>query len=100
MDELGVRHVPVVDAGRRLVGLVTARDLLRRVGPEPAGASLVSVDQVMTADVRSVTPDDGIGRAARVMIEAEVTCLPVVEAGRLVGMLTERDFVRHLSRVG
>ena len=93
----GIRHLPVVRHGQ-LVGLVTHRDLLR---------SAVSHDQrsttaadVMTRDPEAVRPDTSLVRAARLMLEKKFGCLPVTEAdGRLVGIITESDFVRFAADV-
>jgi CBS domain-containing protein len=49
------------------------------------------VEEVMAKEVRTCGPDDPINEAARAMWEADCGCLPVVERGRLVGMLTDRD---------
>ncbi len=102
-----IRHLPVVDAEGRLRGLVSHRDLLRAQigagdGPGAAQAQLarVAVSEVMQRDVTSVPGDRPLDEAARLMIEHKYGCLPVVDAdGRLVGIVTETDFVRLTMRL-
>lgn len=105
--ELGrVRHLPVVD-GRRLVGLVTHRDLLSAslssldASPEEDATKKqhVFVRDVMRRDVISVRPATPALEAARLMVEHKVGCVPVVDGEhRLVGILSEADFLRLAAR--
>ncbi|MGA8566779.1 MAG: CBS domain-containing protein [Candidatus Binataceae bacterium] len=57
----------------------------------------LSVKEVMTSDVITTSPDTPL-EAARVLAERKLGCLPVVEDGRLVGILTEGDFVAMVAR--
>ncbi len=105
MYEHWVRHIPVVDSKRHLVGLVTYRDLLRRSlieqGGRPAWVeqeelSRIEADEVTQHLVDRIAPDDDLRQAGRLLLDTKKSCLPVVEEGRLVGMLSESDFVRYL----
>lgn len=100
-----VRHVPVVDGEGALVGLVTYRDLLRRaliersdrpVWVEQEELEQMDVDSVTQHVVDEVTPDTDLAEAGRLLLDNKKGCLAVVEDGRLVGMLSEADFVRYL----
>jgi CBS domain-containing membrane protein len=103
-----VRHLPVLDDdGQKLVGIVTQRDLFRDALAQALGYgkhaqrqlldSLV-VKNVMATEVVTVRPDASLAYAARVLTERKIGCLPVVEDGRLVGILTEGDFVALVAR--
>jgi acetoin utilization protein AcuB len=114
MRERRLRHLPVVDGRGRLLGIVTDRDLRSAtLGPavseygDPAdagrlrtlGARLddVQVREVMTWAALTIGPERPVAQAAAVMSEARVGALPVVEAGRLIGILTEHDVLRALA---
>lgn len=106
MDAEHIRHIPVIDEEKELVGLVTHRDLLRNALSPPADLprnmqreilSRSSVDRIMIQDIETIEPDAPIGEAAEIMLENKYGCLPVVEGKRLVGILTEADFVRCLA---
>jgi len=105
MAERNIRHAPVVGYGGVLLGLVTHRDLLRNtLKPEalPPQAQaeamqLTTAGEVMTLNPVTVGPDLDIREAARVMLAKKYGCLPVVEGSRLVGIVTESDFVRFLA---
>lgn len=102
-----IRHLPVV-AGDRVVGLVSQRDLFRAAlssavarSPEDEQRWLarIPVRQSMTREVLSAHPDADVGHAVEMMLRERVGCLPVVEDGRLVGLLSETDCLRHLARL-
>ena len=97
-----VRHMPVL-SGEKLVGVVSNRDLLAaslttalEFGAKERRAFLRSVEvrEVMTKNVVSVGPDMPIAKAARILIDRRIGCLPVVKGGALVGLVTETDFLR------
>ena len=103
MDELGVRHLPVVADGR-LVGVLSDRDLLEStgagiLGPRPE-ASSGTVESLMHKDPVTAAPDDFIVSAVTELSVHGIGCLPVVDAGRLVGIVTETDFLRLVAQLG
>lgn len=109
MDDHAVRHVPVVDADGDVVGLVSHRDLLRAALIERADLPVVvertllertHVRDVMTTYVETVAPDTPLAEAARRMLESRIGSLPVTDGARLVGILTEADFVRSHAGAG
>jgi CBS domain-containing membrane protein len=104
-----LRHLPVVDDDGRLVGLVSHRDILRAQISSLTGLtaderrtrqSEVKVSQLMTRDVWTSGPDAFASAAGQTLIDHKFGCLPVVDAaGRLVGIITERDYLRFAVKV-
>ena len=105
MRERGIRHLPVLDGDGRLIGIVTDRDLrhvifdvaLGQVGEHSEGGDDVPVRQVMTWGVVTVAPTADLRAAIAVMRERRLGALPVIEAGHVVGILTERDLLDALQ---
>ena len=103
-----VRHLPVVDDdGEVLVGIVTQRDLFRDALAQALGygkhaqrkiLDTLSVKDVMATEVVTTGPDTSLIEAARLLTERKIGCLPVIDDGRLVGILTEGDFVALIAR--
>ena len=96
MDWRKIRHVPVEDAQHKLVGLVTHRTILRLLARNPEAFSehrSVPVSQIMERDLIIATPTMSTLEAINLMRLHKVGCLPVVEGDRLVGIVTERDFM-------
>ena len=103
MKKRKLRHLPVVDRGGRLVGIVTDRDLRQvvfdpriqaRLGDLAAALGTLTVRDVMTWGVVTVRPETEIRQAAQLMREQKVGALPVVEGDRVIGILTESDLLR------
>jgi CBS-domain-containing membrane protein len=98
------RHLPVIDNDRRLVGLITHRDLLRGqisvlTGLTPEQRRVrheeMKVSQLMTTDVWTVGEDTLASHAGQTLLDHKFGCLPVVDVtGVLVGIITERDFLK------
>jgi CBS domain-containing protein len=95
MEWRKIRHVPVEDADHRLVGLVTHRNILRLVARDPGAfhGKSVPVSQVMETNLITATPKTTTLEAIQLMRLHKVGCLPVVDNGKLVGIVTERDFM-------
>ena len=105
METQGIRHVAVVEAETdRLLGLITHRDVLRSQEGSLSGAPSdeqvhmnrwIEARWVMTKEVRTVYPETPALEAALTLRSHGYGCVPVVEHGRLVGILTESDFVDY-----
>ncbi|MEO8192157.1 MAG: CBS domain-containing protein [Acidobacteriota bacterium] len=101
MDSRRVRHVPIVEDGE-LVGLVTSTELSRsalgKLEDLPLSAERDQlrrhrIRDIMSTELDTIEPDSLLKDAAEILLENKVGCLPVVEGLRLVGILTEADFV-------
>ncbi|ENM5734443.1 CBS domain-containing protein [Vibrio mimicus] len=100
MEALDIRHVPVVDANKRLLGIVSQRDLLaaqesslEHSTQDSSYTFEIPLYQVMHTDVMSVAPQAGLKESAIYMQKHKIGCLPVVAKGELVGIITDSDFV-------
>jgi CBS domain-containing protein len=109
LAEHGVSALPVVDATGALVGIVSEADLISiETRPDPrtqatplaptAGSSPRTVSEVMTREVLTVSTGSEVSQAARIMLDAGVKRVPVVEGGRVVGVLSRRDLVEVIAR--
>ena len=103
----GIRHLPVIDDHDILVGLLTQRDLFRTVAPhkdlegnasyDPEVLNRFILKNVMTKNPTTLTPNDSIEKAVRVMAENRYGCMPIVDpAMRLAGIITEIDILKFL----
>jgi CBS domain-containing membrane protein len=109
MDFRRVRHVPVIEEGE-IVGLVTSTELSRcalgKVDDLPLSAERDMlrrrrIRDIMASEPDTIEPDSPLNEAAEMLLENKIGCLPVVEGLRLVGIITEADFVRDfLQREG
>ena len=104
-----IRHLPVVDDDddTKIVGLVSLRDVFRGSLARALGygtraqqklLDMLVVKEVMTTELVTTTPDTPLAEAARLMTRHKLGCLPVVEEGKLVGILTEGDFVSLVAK--
>ncbi len=98
MIERRVGAVLVVGAAGEIVGILTERDFLTRVAGRP-GFELLPVRDYMTRDPETVTAADTLAFALGKMDAGGYRHLPVVAAGRPVGMVSVRDVLRHVTRV-
>jgi CBS domain-containing protein len=105
-----IRHLPILeDDGEQLVGILSQRDLFRGALAQALGygqyahrklLDTFSVKDVMATELITTSPDTPLVEAARLLMRHKIGCLPVVENGRLAGIITEGDFVALLARKG
>lgn len=109
MQRARARHLPVVNREGLLVGIITDRDLrhllfsprmLPALGSTRVDVLLdgVHVAEIMSTDMVTTAPDASVADAAATMCKEKVGSLPVLENGRVVGILTETDVLRHIVR--
>jgi acetoin utilization protein AcuB len=106
MKENNIRRLPVVDKGN-LVGIVTQHDLLQ-ASPSPATSlsihelnyllAKMKVKEVMKKNPFTLTPDTPFEEALRIGQDKKIGSFPVMDKGKLVGIITESDTVRFLTR--
>ena len=94
MERGGFRRVPVVD-GDKLVGIISDRDVRAHTGYLDS----TKITAAMTSDPTTVTPKMSVEDAARLMISHKIGGLPVVEDGKLVGILTTTDILKAFLMV-
>ena len=102
-----IRHIVVIDEDGSLAGVLSQRDLflgglLRALGygshAKARALEMLVVKEAMVADVVTTTPNAPASSAAAAMLERKIGCLPVIENGKLVGIITESDFVSQFAR--
>src|SRR3954470_1772046 len=99
-----IRHVPVEDEKGRLVGLVSYRGVLRyltgltRYPPQP-GSAANAVSEIMKKELITVSPETATIDAIELMKKYRIGCLPVLQDGHIVAVVTEEDFVAIAGKV-
>ncbi|MBY6199530.1 CBS domain-containing protein [Vibrio hangzhouensis] len=100
MDALDIRHIPIVDAERRLLGIVSQRDvlaaqesILQKIPSDQSYTLSTPLSEIMHINIMTVEPRAGLKESAIYMQKHKVGCLPVVSDKELVGIITDSDFV-------
>lgn len=91
MSKLGLRHLLVLDPQQRLVGILSDRDFAQRKGR--------TVADIMTSELLTITPDTPISPAVTALLNHHISCLPVVQDGKVVGIMTTTDLLLSLQCV-
>jgi CBS domain-containing membrane protein len=103
-----IRHIPVVEDGR-LIGLLSERDLIGAAATKIFGLKqkrksallkTVLIKDVMKKKVITIKSNTPIKDAAHLMADKKIGCVPVIESGTLVGLLTTTDILRYVERLG
>jgi CBS domain-containing protein len=107
MQKERIRHLLVTDKKGELLGIVTDRDIRLNLPSQATSLSVweinhllmrLTLDKLMTRSVITVGPDREARDAAQLLLEHRIGALPVVDAGRLVGIVTETDLLRAFVR--
>ena len=98
LQRMRIHQVPVVDESNRLVGIITDRDLRSAMGYDGSQCKRLGLiaEDIMTADVVTVTPGHDLKDALRILCHHRFGALPVVVGDHIVGILTSRDLMRTL----
>jgi len=92
-------HAFPVLSGEKLVGIVTKTDILKIFGREKLGDVLAShINDIMTASPSTISPDMYIEDAVKIMLKQRIRTLPVVKNGKLVGLISHSDIVKHILK--
>jgi acetoin utilization protein AcuB len=105
MENASIHHLPVIDSQRRVVGMLSDRNLLRAISPFMNTAAETNRDltimrkpvhQIMSHHPITVSADCLLGATAQSMLDNNISALPVTEDDdRLIGIITWKDFIRH-----
>ena len=103
MEQKRIRHVPITTGNNIFRGLITNRDVLANTISHLADIDQatqneidagIPLQEIMRTDVRTITPEDPVKEAANILYHHKYGCLPVVDHGKLVGIVTEADFLQ------
>ncbi|MDT4761373.1 CBS domain-containing protein [Sphaerochaeta sp. PS] len=105
MKQEKVHRLPVLDRDKKLVGLITEKDILY-ASPSPASSlsihemayllSKLTVKKLMSKNVVTITKDTTVEEAARMMVDQDLSCLPVLEGDKLIGIVSKSDMFKIL----
>jgi CBS domain-containing protein len=87
----------VFDLGRA-IGIVTERDIIRKITAEGLDAMRVHVAQIVSSPLITIHPDRSAREAAALMLQKKIRHLPVVKENRLLGIITLQDFAKHMIK--
>ncbi len=108
MKKEKVHRLPVLDKDKKLIGVITEKDILHAT-PSPASSlsihemayllSRLTVKKLMTKDPVTIGKDTPVEEAARIMADQDLSCLPVVEGDRLIGIVSKSDLFKILTEL-
>jgi CBS domain-containing protein len=95
MNENKIGSLVVVSGTGEVKGIVTERDILIDIVAAGKNAEDVNIEEIMTKDIITISPNNTLEEAANIMTENKIKKLPVVEEGRLVGIVTASDLIAY-----
>ena len=93
MNKFFIGSILVIDKNK-LVGIMTERDILRSIVEQGIDSSFIKVKDIMSSPVMIINPDTSIEDAARFMTKKQIKKLPVMDEGKLVGIVTSIDIMK------
>jgi CBS domain-containing protein len=94
MTKFDVGSVVIIDSAKRPVGIITPRDILRKVVEPRLPVDVVTALEVMSSPLVKVSPDVSVEQCAKLMGDKRIKKLPVVDGNKLMGIVTSMDLVR------
>ena len=95
LNDHNIGAVVITDAGGAIIGILSERDIVRRLGKDPAGALNLTISQCMTRGVVTCTRDTNIADVMERMTRLRIRHMPVVEDGDLIGIVSIGDVVKY-----
>lgn len=105
---MNIHHLPVVEEDGTLIGMLSANDVLRafsfklpeldRINEQMLNEKLTVTDLMTPQPLQTITPEDDISTAVRIFAERNFNSLPVIENGKVVGIVTTRDIVKFFNK--
>jgi CBS domain-containing protein len=95
MDESRIGSLVVVSGSGVVVGIVTERDIIEGIVAKGRSANDVKVEEIMTKNIITISPDSSLEEAADVMTKHKIKKLPVVMEGQLIGIITATDLIAY-----
>ncbi len=95
MTQNRIGSVVVISGGGEVMGIVTEHDVLKDVVGEGKDSASIRVDEVMTSKIVAIDPNQTIEEAADVMVKHKIKKLPVIDDGKLIGIITASDLIRY-----
>jgi CBS domain-containing protein len=104
LEKEGIRHIPVV-SGSELIGIISKTDITKlsfgsifenQGSSEEAVLDMLSIEQLMTPHPKSVSSDTSIREVAEILAQEEFHSLPVVDEGKIVGIVTSTDIIKYM----
>lgn len=93
-----VRRLPVISSTNRVIGVISKNDIMAAWPRSEEEEEMPKVRVVMTDYVYTIGPDESVARAAELMMNHDISCLPVLQDHDLIGIITESDLFRYLAQ--
>ena len=96
LEAKGITGVPVTDADEKVIGIITEKDILNYAYAFVANLQNTKVKEAMTKKVVSFTSDTDIGEISQCFSKSDIRRVPIIDEGRLVGIISRKDLIHSL----